>query len=262
MVSTHLTAVSAWFAQTIKREHGSIWLAPRVRPGAYGVIRSATHTTKQLICPSRVHRFSTRFRVLLAALSVLFHAAIDVAKRTQRRNPFAQSKECQKKHWPAHKTTCQLQSQNRESLPAKGTEDRIAISSVRKWVTKHTLLLGYAAAHAMNPHDPANARLIKTHAALSGKKVEFVYIDAALRGVADPEYNLPAELCAAFADSEAVAGRHRHDLSIYIRAGKVVHFSPISVALGAALQNVARLGSLDDDWKGFLERSIDKTLGG
>jgi hypothetical protein len=87
MVSTHSTTVSAWFAQLIKREHGSIWLDSRVLPGAYGVIRSATHTTKQLIYLSRVHRFSTRIRVLLAALNVLFHAAIDVAKRTQRRIP-------------------------------------------------------------------------------------------------------------------------------------------------------------------------------
>ncbi|KAJ7792398.1 hypothetical protein B0H14DRAFT_2931313 [Mycena olivaceomarginata] len=73
------------------------------------------------------------------------------------------SKECQKKAWPTHKKTCKLEMKNRESLPAKGTDERNTLSDIKKWFAKHTQLLAYAATHAMKLHDLANLSMITTH---------------------------------------------------------------------------------------------------
>ncbi|KAJ6495273.1 hypothetical protein C8R45DRAFT_165687 [Mycena sanguinolenta] len=73
------------------------------------------------------------------------------------------SKECQKEQWPIHKKTCQLQRENRESLPAHGTEARYTLGDIKKWFSKHTQLLVYATINAMKLHDRANVRMIKTH---------------------------------------------------------------------------------------------------
>ncbi|KAF7344531.1 hypothetical protein MSAN_01935000 [Mycena sanguinolenta] len=175
------------------------------------------------------------------------------------------SKECQKEHWPIHKKTCQLQRKNRESLPARGTEARDTLSDIKKWFSKHTQLLVYAAMNAMKLHDRANVRMIKTHMlvvelepAPSGINGDFVYKFAALRETRDPNYGLTEEACAALADLPDEGGRFR--LTMLVRSGTAVYLAPISVDLGPSLQNVRRFGPPDSDWNGFLERAINKTL--
>ncbi|KAF8190340.1 hypothetical protein K438DRAFT_1831891 [Mycena galopus ATCC 62051] len=175
------------------------------------------------------------------------------------------SKECQREGWPTHKKTCQLQLQNRESLPAKGTEERDALSDIKRWFSKHTQLLVYTAMNAMKLHHPANVHMIKTHMlavvlepAPSGTHGDFVYKSAALRKTRDPEYRLTEAECAALADLPCEGGRYR--LIIYIRSSAAVYLAPISVEFGLAMQHVGRFGPPDNDWKGFLERAINKTL--
>jgi hypothetical protein len=48
---------------------------------------------------------------------------------------------------------------------------------------------------------------------------------------------------------------------MYVRFGAAVYLAPVWVDLGTPLQHVALYGPPDDDWKGFLERAINKTLG-
>ncbi|KAF7344532.1 hypothetical protein MSAN_01935100 [Mycena sanguinolenta] len=179
------------------------------------------------------------------------------------------SKECQKEHWPIHKQTCQLQRENRAFLPARGTEARVTLSDIKKWFSKHTQLLVYAATNAMNLHDRANVCLIKTHMlvvvlepAPSGIHEDFVYKFAALCEIGGPACHLAADARAA---ATALAGRPdeggRYGLIMHVSSGTApVYFTTISVDLGTSLQHVRRLGPPDSDWKAFLQRAINKTL--
>ncbi|KAJ7792924.1 hypothetical protein B0H14DRAFT_2928680 [Mycena olivaceomarginata] len=141
------------------------------------------------------------------------------------------------------------------SLPAKGTDERNTLSDIKKWFAKHTQLLAYAATHAMKLHDLANLSMITTHMlavelepAPSGKNADFVY-------------GLTAPARAGLAASAAGLAPGRYRLTIYVRSGVAGYLAPISVELGTALQHVARFGPPDNDWNGFLERAINKTLG-
>ncbi|KAJ7266914.1 hypothetical protein B0H12DRAFT_1068145 [Mycena haematopus] len=136
---------------------------------------------------------------------------------------------------------------------------------IKKWFSKHTQLLIYAAMNAMKLHDRANAHMLKTHMlvivldpAPSGTHGEFVYESAALGETGDPKYGLTADTRAALADLPAEGGRFW--LIMYVRSGTAAYLAPISVELGPALQGVWVFGPPDNDWKGVLERAINKTL--
>ncbi|KAJ7792405.1 hypothetical protein B0H14DRAFT_2931359 [Mycena olivaceomarginata] len=150
------------------------------------------------------------------------------------------SRECQKKDWRAHKQTCQIQSKNRESFPAKGTKQRnTLLSDIKKWYSKHTQLLVYAAMHSMKLHDPANLPMVKTHMlvvelepAPSGNHGDFVDSYAGLHEFGEPKYGLTAPACAALVTSHVGLERDRHRLTMYVRSGAAVYVAPISVVLG------------------------------
>ncbi|KAF7344547.1 hypothetical protein MSAN_01936600 [Mycena sanguinolenta] len=174
------------------------------------------------------------------------------------------SKECQKEDWPMHKKTCQLQRVNRESLPARGTQVRDTMSDLKKWFSKHTQLLVYAATNAMKLHDRANMRMIQTHMfviilepAPSGIHGDFVYELATLRHIEDPIDGLPEDARAVLAEIPSEGDQHR--LIMVVRSGTAAYLAPITVNLGSSLQHVRHLGPPDDNWQGFLERAINGT---
>ncbi|KAK7039530.1 hypothetical protein R3P38DRAFT_3310802 [Favolaschia claudopus] len=174
------------------------------------------------------------------------------------------SKECQAKDWPNHKRTCKFQSENRESLPAKGTEGRDLLKDIKKWFAKHTQLLLYAAVHAMKVYGPADVHLVKTHMlvlelqpAPSGRPAEFVYKYAGLRETKDPRYELSADTCNALASR---AQENRLWFTMYVKCDAAVYLAPISIELGPRMQYIVGFGPPDTEWNGFLRRAIDKTL--
>ncbi|KAJ7359196.1 hypothetical protein DFH08DRAFT_801058 [Mycena albidolilacea] len=136
--------------------------------------------------------------------------------------------------------------------------------------------------HSMKLHDPAKLPMVKTHMlvvelepAPSGNHGDFVYGYAGLNEFGEPKYGLTAPACAALVASHVGLERDRHRLTMYVRSGAAVYVAPISVVLGASLQltlisvmlgtclqyHTARFGPPGNDWKGFLERAINKTLG-
>ncbi|KAJ7359189.1 hypothetical protein DFH08DRAFT_801052 [Mycena albidolilacea] len=129
---------------------------------------------------------------------------------------------------------------------------------------KHAQLLIYMATHAMKLHDPANICMLKTHMfvleldpAPPEKHAEFVYSSAGIRELRDPKCPL-FELSRAALVDLLREGDPR--LTMYVRSG-AVYLAPIAVDIGTPLQHIALLGPPDDDWKGFLERATNKTLG-
>ncbi|KAJ7792399.1 hypothetical protein B0H14DRAFT_3499294 [Mycena olivaceomarginata] len=102
---------------------------------------------------------------------------------------------------------------------------------------------------------------VELEPAPSGKNADFVYKNVALCETADRSYGLTAPARAGLAASAAGLAPGRYRLTIYVRSGVAGYLAPISVELGTALQHVARFGPPDNDWNGFLERAINKTLG-
>ncbi|KAJ7640885.1 hypothetical protein DFH06DRAFT_1215506 [Mycena polygramma] len=176
------------------------------------------------------------------------------------------SKECQRSDWKSHKKTCQMQAQNRESLPERGTLERDTLGDIKKWFSKHTQLMIYSATHAMQLHDPMNVSMVKTfmlvitlEPAPSGRHGDFVYKSVALRRMRD--CGLGDTVCAALADRAGKAAEdRRHALTMYVRCGAAVYLAPITVPWCTALEHALYFGPPDNDWEGFMERAINKTL--
>ncbi|KAJ7037877.1 hypothetical protein C8F04DRAFT_384165 [Mycena alexandri] len=177
------------------------------------------------------------------------------------------SVECQKKAWKSHKETCQFQAENRESLPARGTQERDMLSNIKKWFSKHTQLLVYAGTHAMGLDNRVRAgSMLATHMlvlildpAPSGIHGDFIYKSAALRGM--QEYGLDDTTCAALAKRVSEAAKdNRHSLTTYVRCGAAVYLAPITVERLNSQEHVLRFGPPDSDWERFLGRAINKNL--
>ncbi|KAJ7446633.1 hypothetical protein FB451DRAFT_727029 [Mycena latifolia] len=176
------------------------------------------------------------------------------------------SVECQKKDWQSHKKTCQLQAQNRESIPARGTPQRDMLSDIKKWFSKHTQLLVYVGMHAMQLHDPTKVPQTKTHIlvlqlepAPSGKHAEFVFKSVAVRRMTDQ--GLDSATCAALADrADKAAKDRRYSLTMYVQSGVAVYLAPITVEWCNPSEHVLRFGPPDGAWEMFLQRAINKTL--
>ncbi|KAJ7691807.1 hypothetical protein B0H17DRAFT_1133589 [Mycena rosella] len=176
------------------------------------------------------------------------------------------SKDCQKKDWKKHKRTCQLQAQNRESLPVKGTPERDMLADIKKWFSKHTQLLIYVGTHAMRLHNPANASQTKTHVLFielepvpSGERGDFMFKAGVIRRM--DECGLDSATCAALADrADEAAQDRRYSIVMYVRSGVAVYLAPITVEKCNALEYAVRFGPPDTECMGFLERAIDKTL--
>ncbi|KAJ7754490.1 hypothetical protein B0H16DRAFT_1458983 [Mycena metata] len=131
------------------------------------------------------------------------------------------SVECQKKGWKTHKETCRFQAENRESLPARGTQERDMLSGIKKWFSKHTQLLVYVGTHAMGLQNPARAAsMLATHMLVlildpspSGVHGDFIFKAAAVSAM--QEYGLNDATCAALAKRVSdVAKDNRHSLTI------------------------------------------------
>ncbi|KAF8190366.1 hypothetical protein K438DRAFT_923652 [Mycena galopus ATCC 62051] len=174
------------------------------------------------------------------------------------------SKECQKRDWSAHKQTCELRLETHQCLfkeSALGTKVRDTLSDLEKWVSKRTQCLAYAAINAMELHNRANIPMIKTHLlvvvlepAPSGVRGAFIYNFCALRETAD---GVTAAARAALANIPDEGGLDRYRIVTQVCSGTTVYLATISVDLGPA---IVRYGPPNKDWKGFLERAINKTL--
>ncbi|KAJ6588801.1 hypothetical protein B0H19DRAFT_1248403 [Mycena capillaripes] len=176
------------------------------------------------------------------------------------------SKECQRKGWKSHKTSCKLQADTRESLPARGTEVRDMISDLKKWYFKHTQLMIYVGTHAMRLQNPANASMSKTHMlvvqlelASSGKHRDFSHKFSALCDM--QEYGLDDATRAALAGrADTAANDQRHSVTMYIRCGAAGYLAPITFRRYNAFEHIVRFGPPDLDWEKFFERAVNKTL--
>ncbi|KAJ7064901.1 hypothetical protein C8F01DRAFT_780114 [Mycena amicta] len=175
------------------------------------------------------------------------------------------SKECQTKDWPLHKTNCAWQGQNRAALPARGTEERDALGSIKKWFAKHTRLLVYSATHAMQLQDPAySTSLVRTHIfaiLLDEHAGRFVFQSAGVREM--QECGLDEATCTALRDRADQVAREsppRNSLTMYVRSGSAIYLAPITIPRLPPLQHMAGFGPPDKGWLGFLERAINGTL--
>ncbi|KAJ7461847.1 hypothetical protein B0H11DRAFT_117995 [Mycena galericulata] len=172
------------------------------------------------------------------------------------------SKDCQRKDWKNHKRTCQLQAENRESLPERGTLERDTLSDIKKWFSKHTQLMVYCAFHAMQLQNPENTALLKTHMlvtnlepAPSAKRGEFVCKSVALRETAVSGLDSATRAALAGRVDEAARDR-RYSLAMYVQSGAVGYFAPITVPWC----HPSRFGPPDSGWQTFMKRGVNNTL--